>query len=246
MNFARDITSYQYLLENMKAPKSKTALSPDLAFNMLPARDELIDEIIEPMERKRAPLVGINISALLYNGGYTSKNQFKLATDYKELTEKIIQLFIEKNCSIMLVPHVFCPYDAIEDDYTLCKHIAREIKKNYPYIYTFEKEYREEQIKAIIGKCDFFVGSRMHACIGAISMGVPAVPVAYSRKFAGIWEIYGMKDCIADARTMNINQIIEKIDHCFENRDRIREILTAEMKNVREESSSMLEFTMSC
>ena len=35
---------------------------------------------------------------------------------------------------------------------------------------------------------DFVVSGRMHACIAAYSCGVPVVPVAYSRKFSGLFE----------------------------------------------------------
>jgi len=246
MNFARDIVSYNYLLTNMGVAKTKVALAPDLAFNMLPSQERLINDIIEINNKSRAPLVGINISALLFNGGYTSKNQFKLLINYKDLIDKIIQYFIEKNCNIILVPHVLCSEENVEDDYSLCRNIANEIRKYYPYIYTFDKKYREDQIKAIIGQCDFFIGSRMHACIGAISMGVPTVPVAYSRKFIGIWDIYGMKDCIADAKTMDIEEIITKIGYCYNNRNNIQDILNIKLKNVKEEINSMFELIMSC
>ena len=246
MNFARDIVSYNYLLNSLNVVKTKAILAPDLAFNMLPSQEELIDNIIEKNSKNQAPLIGLNISALLFNGGYTNNNQFKLIINYKNLIEKIIQYFIEKNCNIILVPHVLCSEENVEDDYSLCRKIAYKIKKYYPYIYTFEKKYKEDQIKAIIGQCDFFIGSRMHACIGAISMGVPTVPVAYSRKFAGIWDIYGMKDCIANAKTMNIEEIIAKIDYCYNNRNKIKEVLNIELKNVKKEINSMFELIMSC
>jgi len=246
MNYARDIVSYNYLLNDLKVRKTKAALSPDMAFNMIPSQEDLIGDIMEVNNKNKAPIIGINISALLFNGGYTSKNQFNLIIDYKRLIDEIIQFFIEKNCNIVLVPHVLCSGDIREDDYSLCRNKAEEIKKRYPYIYTFKKEYIEDQIKAIIGECDFFIGSRMHSCIGAISMGVPTVPVAYSRKFIGIWELYGMKGCIADAQTMNIQEIMCKIQYCYSDRNNIKDILDLELKNVKKEINSMFQLIMSC
>lgn len=38
------------------------------------------------------------------------------------------------------------------------------------------------------------VGSRMHACLNALSVGVPAIPLAYSRKFRGLMEGVGWTD----------------------------------------------------
>lgn len=246
MNYARDIVSYNYLLDNLKVAKTKAVLSPDLAFNMPPSKEDLISNIIKTNSKNQTPLIGLNISALLYNGGYTGRNQFKLKINYQDLINEIINYFITRNCNIILVPHVINSTEDAEDDYSLCKKTVSEIRKYYPYIYTFDEKYKEDQIKAIIGKCDFFIGSRMHACIGAISMGVPTVPVAYSRKFIGIWDIYGMKDCIADAQTMTINEIMSKVDRCYNNRSKIKDVIDINLKNVNEEINSTLKLIMSC
>ena len=39
-------------------------------------------------------------------------------------------------------------------------------------------EYDQHAIKSIIGRCDFFIGSRMHACIAALSQKIPTAAVA--------------------------------------------------------------------
>jgi polysaccharide pyruvyl transferase WcaK-like protein len=246
MNYARDKVSYDYLLNGLKAAETKSALVPDLAFNMPPSEENLIREIIDENSKSRAPVIGINISALLYSGGYRSKNQFKLKADYKQLVSRMIEYFMKKKCTILLVPHVLNYMEDVEDDYSICQKTAQETSKYYPNVFSFQKRYREDQIKSIIGKCDFFIGSRMHACIGAISMGVPTVPVAYSRKFSGVWDTFGMKDCVADARTMDINEIINKIDLCYSNRAEIKNQLNSRLKNVKEGLDFVFESIMSC
>ena len=47
-------------------------------------------------------------------------------------------------------------------------------------------------MKYLIGQCDFFVGSRMHSCIAAVSQCVPAVSIAYSDKFIGVMATLGL------------------------------------------------------
>ena len=63
-----------------------------------------------------------------------------------------------------------------------------------------DREYDQHEIKGVIGMCDFFVGSRMHACIGALSQGIPCVGVAYSMKFRGVFESVGVADWVVDSR----------------------------------------------
>ena len=41
--------------------------------------------------------------------------------------------------------------------------------------------------KSYLSGMDFVVAGRMHACIGAFSSGVAVLPVAYSRKFNGLF-----------------------------------------------------------
>ena len=35
----------------------------------------------------------------------------------------------------------------------------------------------------MVASCRLVIGSRMHACLNALSVGTPAIPLAYSRKF---------------------------------------------------------------
>jgi polysaccharide pyruvyl transferase WcaK-like protein len=41
--------------------------------------------------------------------------------------------------------------------------------------------------KSHLATADVFIGSRMHASIAAFTAGVPTIPAAYSRKFAGFF-----------------------------------------------------------
>jgi polysaccharide pyruvyl transferase WcaK-like protein len=49
------------------------------------------------------------------------------------------------------------------------------------------------EAKSYISSLDFLVGGRMHACIAALSSGVAVAPVAYSRKFAGLFGMLGYR-----------------------------------------------------
>ena len=86
-------------------------------------------------------------------------------------------------------------------------------------------EHDQFAIKGIIGLCDFFIGSRMHACIAALSQGIPTVGVAYSRKFAGVFESVGFGNMVSDARSVDMQTAIEDICMHFRNREQVGTIL---------------------
>jgi polysaccharide pyruvyl transferase WcaK-like protein len=72
--------------------------------------------------------------------------------------------------------------------------------------------------KSYISGMDFFCGSRMHACIAAVSSGVPTVPISYSRKFTGLFESLGYP-LVADCKAESEEQILEKIRSGFQRRE---------------------------
>jgi colanic acid/amylovoran biosynthesis protein len=143
--------------------------------------------------------VGINVSGLLLSGGYTGANQFDLTINYSSFIRKVIDYFhgIE-NVDIYLVPHVIERDMPVEDDVKACEDLKKEFSRvNISPIFS-----RPSEAKSFISTMDFFIGARMHACIAAFSSGVPVVPVAYSRKFNGLFGSLGY-DKIIDAKKVN-------------------------------------------
>lgn len=64
---------------------------------------------------------------------------------------------------------------------------------------------------------DFFTGARMHACIAALSSGVPVYPIAYSRKFTGLFcDTLGYKH-VGDLTNNKQDQIIQGFKEAFVN-----------------------------
>lgn len=231
--FVRDNISKKILKENLKITRD-IKYFPDMAFYMEPASNININQFID---NKDSIKFGINISALLYNGGYNGKNMFGLNVDYKSLIDNLIIKIMElDNVDIILIPHVMLENMKVEDDFNICKEVAKKFQCKYrKNIYTIDKYYREDELKAIISGCDFFVGSRMHACIGAISTFVPTAPIAYSRKFIGIWEEINLGKCVQDPKKETEEQIIDNIIKLFYDREEIKKILNEEIINIKEQ-----------
>lgn len=55
-------------------------------------------------------------------------------------------------------------------------------------------------VRRTIASATAVVGSRMHACLNAISLGVPAVPLGYSDKFSPLMADLGLADITVDLR----------------------------------------------
>lgn len=209
----------------------------DIGFVVNPVRPKKIDSetfYLQTMDNHRT--VGLNVSGLLFVGGYAHNNMFGLKLDYKELMYEVIDYLIDKkNVSVLLIPHVFRAPTDPNNDSVACEHIYNSLKSKYAdKLFCVFGEYNQNEIKYIIGLCDFFIGSRMHACIAALSQNIPSVSIAYSKKFLGVMETIGVESLVADPRKLGKEEIIEVIDQAYEQRDIIKKHLEKTMPNVKE------------
>jgi colanic acid/amylovoran biosynthesis protein len=158
--------------------------------------------------------IGLNVSGLLWAGGYSGKNQFGLTFDYRAMVERLVEFFIaQPDADLYLVSHVVPENRREEDDL----HAAREIKSKFPSVKVVEKFDSPSDAKSFISGLDYFVGARMHACIAAFSSGVAVVPMAYSRKFRGLFSTLDypyVADCFSD----EAEEVYELITRSFHER----------------------------
>ncbi len=172
-----------------------------------------------PAKRKiKHTRVGINVSGLLMGGGYTGKNEFGLQMDYPGLIRSLITHFQDEGAEVHLIPHVIVPGGrmAAEDDYTASTTLQAE----FPEAVVAPAFASPSEAKTYIAGMDFFCGARMHACIAAFSAGVPVIPMAYSRKFAGLFGSLGYPHTV-DCTAEEAETIKAKIIAGFHNRDQL-------------------------
>lgn len=207
----------------------------DVGFILDPLKPDKADigNLTDEM-KVNSPLVGLNVSGLLYRGGYSGNNMFGLKIDYKEFIPDLIDFMIrKKNAAVMLVPHVFGTHG--ESDSVVCEEVYASLKDRYNgRLLIARGQYNQNEIKHIIGLCDFFIGSRMHACIAALSQNIPTVSIAYSRKFIGVMQTIGVAELVADPRKLEKEEILGIIDDAFEQRASVRGHLEKTMPQVKE------------
>jgi colanic acid/amylovoran biosynthesis protein len=245
--YARDTESVEYIrgLFGNHNVNGKLRFMPDVAFVLDSNKPETFDiGSLEKERKKNSIVVGLNISGLLFNGGYTQKNMFGLKINYPELINSVVEyLMTDKRVLILLVPHVLAPSRIVEDDPNACRQLYDNLIEKYPgRIFLTQGEYNHNNIKYVIGLCDFFIGSRMHACIAALSQSIPSVGIAYSKKFHGVFESVGLGDCVADAYKCNSNgELLLIVKATFEKRDQSRRHLNKVIPKIKADILEMLE-----
>ena len=207
---ARDKQSYDFVKELI--PNKDVSEIIDVAFFMPYKRKEFDDSYVH---------VGLNVSSLLWHGGYTQDNQFGLKSDYKLLVRKIIDHFLSQNGVILhLIPHVVSSERGIENDYAVSYDICEEYSNERLVLSPLFLD--PISAKNYIAGMDFFMGARMHSTIAAFSSGVPVVPMAYSRKFNGLFADTLEYRYVADMKACNADEILDTIISAYENKDNLR------------------------
>jgi polysaccharide pyruvyl transferase WcaK-like protein len=172
--FCRDPLSLDFARK--MAPAARLVPSVDVAFALPFER---------PVRTAVNPRIGINVSGLLYNRGHKRSRSFGMEIDYPAYIDRLLVALAKRDdFEISIVPHVLSDAVPLDDD----RHISDMLVARHPSLKRAPNFPDPVSAKSYISGLDFLTGARMHACIAAYSSGVPVLPVAYSRKFSGLFE----------------------------------------------------------
>lgn len=183
----------------------------------------------EAMQKENGLKVGFNISPLLKDYFKNSGEDFFRKESIKFLDE----LISVHKAFVVLLPHVNQPGGTQTNDYDYLNGILKELKyKNRAVIIPTDKN--AEELKYILSQCDFFIGARTHATIGALSTQVPTLSIGYSRKSIGINEdLFGSSKYVLDKKDYSAVRLMEKFLELKNDRQIIKQRLSERLPEVK-------------
>lgn len=219
--YCRDEISQRLLIEKFNITNSE--LASDMAF-VLP-----YDKKMYAFSDKDK--IGINVSGLLYKGGFNKENQFDLSINYKRLMNQILST-LSTRYEVHLIPHVIdLKEDAHDDDYKICKIL----QEKYPGTILAPAFNNPIEAKSYISNMKIFIGSRMHSTIASFSSGVVTIPISYSRKFEGLFNSLNY-EYVVNGREGTTESAYFKILQYIENFDELKKMQEKSMEIVKEKN----------
>jgi len=215
--FARDQESVKAANNLIGKKGPRTILSRDMAF-ALRAKEPINYKKFEKSKTEDSRIrVAVNVSGLLLMGGYSRKNMFGLSCDYPKLIQDLVTWLIkEENCRVLLISHVT---SGAENDQDAAQHIYDSLSSEFhDKLRVIDPHLTDAEIKYVIGQSSFLFGSRMHACIAALSQGIPAIGLAYSRKFRGLYKTLNAESLILDLSQHSNESILNECRSLFKDR----------------------------
>jgi polysaccharide pyruvyl transferase WcaK-like protein len=125
-------------------------------------------------ERSAERDVLLNVSGLLWNG-----SPHVDPTSYRAAVRALHRGLIERDRRVTLLAHVLdtsSPDNDVPAVQALANEVGGDVEVVVPASLT--------EVRSVVASAQLVLGSRMHACLNALSVGTPAIPLSYSRKFA--------------------------------------------------------------
>jgi colanic acid/amylovoran biosynthesis protein len=195
--FARDRTSYKYLIELAEDP-SRIHLAPDFTN----ATGGKLPDYHETLRDR---------PCIIPNHKMVSKNS--------EITPKAYRLFLA-NCIEYLFAEGLEPFMLIHatgEDAELARGVQTQIQRQVEII----QESNPLFIKGIIGNCLMVIGARYHGLVSSLSQAIPSLGTGWSHKYQLLFEDYGCPTCLVSPRDTE-ETILGKIDSLLHQPSRSR------------------------
>ncbi len=225
----RERVSYDYLKSlNIKAPFYLTA---DPAFLLSTSPEKRVNEILnaEGISGDSGLTVGISVSEALTNWGGFDQSEF-----FGIMASVCDTLVNKYSAKLIFVPHVTYPDSPRNDDRLIGSKI-RDLMTEKQSAFLINGDYSCGELKAVIGKCDIFIGARTHSTIASTSQLIPTLALAYSIKAVGIMEqVYDKDISVLDVKNISKANLLKRIDYLISNHEEIKNHMSAQMEKIVE------------
>lgn len=228
-------------VEALCKPAITPVLTADLAFLLSPAPAERIDAILvaEGIALADRPRLGVSVSALLLNrtNPHLGANSIDTLASFADALDAVTERL---GVEVVLIPHVFGPKPA-SDDRTVAERLAGRMR--HPPL-CLRDEYRPEEIKGVIARCDAFVGCRMHANIAALESGVPVFAIGYSHKTRGILADLGLEEWLMPVGAVDAQKLSAGIERLFAEAPRYRRHLESQLALIKQRAAANFDLAV--
>lgn len=174
--------------------------------------------------------IGINLSGLSLQEVYGGS----VETAVPKVCKMIEEIHFMTKMPIMLIPHVLSPHTLIDNDYKFLERIYNEINDSLKENIMIVKPTSFIDTKRYIKMCRVIAAARMHCAVNAITVGTPAIFIAYSQKARGMCKFVYKNDLLC----LSLNEIDSKLPklivYLLNEECKIRQEINVRVENIRE------------
>jgi colanic acid/amylovoran biosynthesis protein len=163
--------------------------------------------------------------------GLTVRRWFRRESDqlrYEQVLASFVDwLIAARRARAIFVPQVTHTL-ADDDDRTVARRIVGRMKHPDGAL-LLDRELRPGEIKDLCGRMTYFVGTRMHSAIFALSMGVPVLAIGYLPKTAGLMEELGLSEWTLPIESLEDDKLRHAYDRLVARGQDLRAMLSRQV-----------------
>ena len=222
--------------ENLKriGLEKNVEVFPDIAVTMTPKRSDSASSILNKYSAKN--IIGISpnivIEKLDKNDNYVSSLQ--------TLVEHILNT--NKDSVILFIPHTIEESNLNkEDDFSICSTLFRNASDKGRCEIVNTLEYTPEEVKWLISKCSFFVGSRFHSLIASTSSCVPSIAIGWHWKYEEMMEWCNLEGNTIQYWDLTPEKLRALFQENFNKRESIKNDLTKRIPELKVKAKNAID-----
>lgn len=176
----------------------RSILIPDVAFYPL----------VEPsaMPEKRSDEKTVRIVAMDWRWSTSVREEgFERYVSTLAVTARRLA---QAGCQVVVGGHSSLP-EHNQDDLIVADQIVKEADDERVKL---DPNTDVAHLAMVYSETDLVVGTRLHSCIMAISVGTPAIAIAYQEKSVGVLESVGISDSVLWADRFTSDELIQLVD----------------------------------
>ena len=173
--------------------------------------------------------IGITAREWIYpNSNSKREKEIKNLNYINSMASFIDKIIEKKNAFVYLMPQCIGPN--LDNDILISKEIIKKVNNKDKCI-IIDEDYSPEELKFIYGKMDYFIGTRMHSNIFALSEGIPSIAISYDYKTDGIMNLFDMDKYVIKIEDINSDILYKKMLELMEDKH-IKESILEKYKKI--------------
>lgn len=227
-----------HLLSKYNISLPRIYMGADPAFLLEPAPPERVKQILlvegidlDNSKQLQRPVIGVSLSRGAHRHAISGRSRLdERYQNFLQVAASALDFLVERmDAEVVFIPHVV---SQSQDDRITAASITALAKWGHRFK-LINGAYSATELKGLIGRCDLFVGSRMHANIAALSSLVPTIAVAYSFKMIDLMERLQLGDFVCSIEDVTVEELTAKIILAWQKRKTIQNILAANVQDMQ-------------
>jgi len=208
---------------------SKMTYSPDTAFDLKPASEEIaLEVLLSKNVNVKKPKLGVTIISPI--GRSIDSSEIK---NYYDTVTKVLEKFLQtQNVQVVMFNQDSGP-TIKENDIYYTKKIYEKLLANNLDVVQIDEALAPDIFKACVGKMQAFLASRLHSGVFALGMNVPTVFIGYLSKTRGMLQALELENNVIDLRDLKEQDLWEKLSYTWEHATQERRALEVKMPAIK-------------